>query len=570
MPKAIVKHLLGEFIVDQAGKIVKETLADAPLESQDPIPSPLLTALKAQKYRAILRDFNLDIVKQKIKASVCVDNFIGQAINSMADLERSANQVSRRLREWYALYNPEFTVSLQDNEKFAELVATRSKEALLADVKARGTMGADLKKEDLDPILDLAALLHSLFAQKNALHEYLERALSKHAPNLKAIAGTAIAAKLIEHTGSLKKLMLLPASTLQILGAEKALFRHLTTGARPPKFGYIMHHPFVAQAPREEKGRRARQLADKLAMAVKMDYFKGEFIADRLKKELEEKTHLPRSKKQAPAFPAGKHEAPSANAPSSKPTPMYQKRESIPAWVQQDRAPGTSSAPAPFRRTGSPSGEMRGFAPRKREERIDAGQKVPYPHRVFNRQFARQDGKPFPPRSKDERTEASPKAPFPGAYKRPAPFNRPQQGFRSSEREVQDGPRYRKPFDRAQQGFQRPAEREQDGPRYRKPIKRFEQEERPSYGRARRAPAPERSFSRGGSNREERPAFRSREREERGAEPRKNSFSRPVFNSQRKNSSPAQRFQKRQEPAEEREPRAYSRERKPPMKRWRK
>ncbi|MBS3106283.1 NOP58 family protein [Candidatus Woesearchaeota archaeon] len=402
MPKAIVKHLIGEFVVDQAGRIVNEKLAREPQDSQDAPPSSLLSALRDPKYRAYLRDFNLEITRRKITAAVSEDNFISQAINSVAELERSANQLSKRLREWYALYNPEFTIALQDNEKFAGLVSTKSRKELLADIKRSATMGADLKKEDLEQILGLAKTLHGLYRQRNEIHTYLEILLSQYAPNLKAIAGASIAAKLIEHTGSLKRLMLLPASTIQILGAEKALFRHLTTGARPPKFGYIMHHPFVAQANREEKGRRARQLADKLAMAAKVDYFKGDFIADRLKKELEEKAKLPRSKKpQAP---------PKMNHLDTKEIPSSQQ------YAQE---------PIPKKRYG----EMRGFAPRKREERIEPGKKLAHPKGVFDRRFARQPGKPFPPRNKEERTEAGPKSPYPGAFKHAS--NRPENNAES-------------------------------------------------------------------------------------------------------------------------------------------
>ena len=113
--------------------------------------------------------------------------------------------------------------------------------------------------------------------------------MGEYCPNLKELAGSTIGAKLLEHTGSLKRLVMMPASTIQILGAEKALFRHIKTGARPPKFGLIHDHQFIQSAKRNEQGKRARALADKLSLAVKMDYFKGEFIAKRLKTELEEK-----------------------------------------------------------------------------------------------------------------------------------------------------------------------------------------------------------------------------------------------------------------------------------------
>ena len=108
-------------------------------------------------------------------------------------------------------------------------------------------------------------------------------------PNTKAICGAYLGAKLIEHAGSFKRLSEMPASTIQILGAEKALFRHLKTGAKPPRHGLIVNHLLIANAPDSMHGKIARALADKIAIASKVDYFKGNFIGDKLIKELEQK-----------------------------------------------------------------------------------------------------------------------------------------------------------------------------------------------------------------------------------------------------------------------------------------
>ncbi|HII72111.1 TPA: C/D box methylation guide ribonucleoprotein complex aNOP56 subunit, partial [Candidatus Woesearchaeota archaeon] len=86
-----------------------------------------------------------------------------------------------------------------------------------------------------------------------------------------------------------EKMALMPASTIQLLGAEKALFRHMTTGAKPPKFGVIINHPLVTKAKKPDKGKVARTMADKISLAAKIDFFKGEFKGDDLRKELEER-----------------------------------------------------------------------------------------------------------------------------------------------------------------------------------------------------------------------------------------------------------------------------------------
>ena len=236
-----------------------------------------------------LREDNLKLAKQKIKESVNEDNFICQAINSIVETDKVINTLSKRLREWYSLYNPEFTHSISNHEKFTELIIKKSRSDLLKELNITDSMGADLKESDLSAIQTLAKQIILLFRYQSETELYLKKIMGEYCPNLKELAGSTIGAKLLEHTGSLKRLVMMPASTIQILGAEKALFRHIKTGARPPKFGLIHDHQFIQSAKRNEQGKRARALADKLSLAVKMDYFKGEFIAKRLKTELEEK-----------------------------------------------------------------------------------------------------------------------------------------------------------------------------------------------------------------------------------------------------------------------------------------
>jgi nucleolar protein 56 len=115
--------------------------------------------------------------------------------------------------------------------------------------------------------------------------------MKTNCPNLNELAGTLIGAKLISIAGSLRKLAMFPASTVQLLGAEKALFRHMKNKKRylPPKYGVLHEHKYIQQNPKKYHGKIARLLADKIAIAVKIDYFKGDFKGDKLKKQVEEK-----------------------------------------------------------------------------------------------------------------------------------------------------------------------------------------------------------------------------------------------------------------------------------------
>ena len=225
----------------------------------------------------------LEETKQKIKESVDFNDFIVQSINNIDEINRIINTLAKRLREWYELYNPEFSKSTFNHDTFVSAIVHAK------DKKTKDSMGSDLSKTDLKPIQDLAKEIDVLFDLKEEQENYLEDLMQKNCPNIAAVAGALLGARLIAIAGDLRRLILFPSSTVQLLGAEKALFRHMKTGARPPKYGVIHNHPLVEKMPREKKGKAARVLANKILLAAKIDYFKGEFIGDKLKKEAEEK-----------------------------------------------------------------------------------------------------------------------------------------------------------------------------------------------------------------------------------------------------------------------------------------
>ena len=227
---------------------------------------------------------NLKETKQRIKDSVSFDDFIVQSINNIIELNRVSNTLVKRLREWYELYNPEFSKDVEDHEKFVSLIVSKE------DKKKKDSMGADLDKEDLDAILGLAKELDSLYNFKLNQMDYLEKIMQENCPNITAVAGALIGARLIALAGDLKRLVRFPASTVQLLGAEKALFRHIKNKKyAPPKYGVVHEHPLISKVNNKDKGKVARALGDKILLAAKIDYFKGEFIGDKLKKQLEDR-----------------------------------------------------------------------------------------------------------------------------------------------------------------------------------------------------------------------------------------------------------------------------------------
>lgn len=307
----IFSNILGVFVFDEKFNAVEEVLFSNPEEfknreniiaelknKRNGLKEPdedalkrILLYFKDKKYFSDFYSKNLQLSILGVKNSATKDILIIQAINSAEDTGRTANFLAKRLREWYELHNPEFSLATENNEKFAHEILEKGKKDLLDGIGIRidDSIGADLNKEDMEPIMGLARQICSLFQLREIQLSYVSALMEEICPNIKAVCGVLTGAKLIEHAGSLKRLSEMPASTIQILGAEKALFRHIKTGAKPPRHGLIASHPLVAQTPERMRGKTARALSDKMSIASKVDYFHGQFIGDTLKEGLEKK-----------------------------------------------------------------------------------------------------------------------------------------------------------------------------------------------------------------------------------------------------------------------------------------
>ncbi len=227
-------------------------------------------------FAAIIR-----IAKSKVKDSVQDDELIIQAVSSMQELDKSASMLSKRLREWHGLRNPELASVITDNARFVKEVLEDS---------GKSEMGAELSAEDQAEIKELAEEVVKLLLLRAKTEKYLEKRMKEVCPNILAVAGAAIGAKLLMSAGSLRRLAMLPASTVQLLGAESAMFKFLRKKSKKmPRFGILHEHKLIASSPEKEKGKAARLLADKITIAARVDYFKGKFIGDKLLKEIERK-----------------------------------------------------------------------------------------------------------------------------------------------------------------------------------------------------------------------------------------------------------------------------------------
>jgi nucleolar protein 56 len=313
MAKFIFSNIIGSFVFDENYKLVdgllfkdissyndKKEHEKKLIQKHENLSIPeekdlynILLFFQNKKYFSQFYKKNLEITKSSVKESVNNDGLIIQTINSIEETDKTINLLAKRLREWYSLYNPEISSKIDDHEKFVSAIRKKSKSQLLKElnINENDSMGANLKEKDVSAILLLATQINNFYKLKKHYEDYLKELEKETCPNFATVGGITIAAKLISHAGSLKRLTEMPASTIQILGAEKALFRHMRNKRRnlPPKFGMIHEHQLILKSKEEMHGKAARALADKLSIAVKIDYFKGKFIGDKLKKGLVDK-----------------------------------------------------------------------------------------------------------------------------------------------------------------------------------------------------------------------------------------------------------------------------------------
>jgi nucleolar protein 56 len=167
-------------------------------------------------------------------------------------------------------------------------------------------MGADMAEQDLSEIQALSKNVLELYELRKNMERYVENTMEEVAPNTKAVAGALLGARLIAIAGSLQNLAMRPASTIQVLGAEKALFRSLKTGARPPKHGLIFQHALLHDAKRWQRGKIARAIAGKIAIAARSDAFGGRYVGDRLKADIDKRIEEIRKKYKEPPPPKEK------------------------------------------------------------------------------------------------------------------------------------------------------------------------------------------------------------------------------------------------------------------------
>lgn len=256
------------------------------------------------------------------------DLHVKQCVDTIGDINKSINFLATRLREWYGLHFPELTDKLlDDNLLFTQFVAgvgarnSYNKENLMSLLKMSAdkaelviskslrSMGGDLTPTDLATLQLLAKQTLELVAFKDKMEAYLAEILQEVAPNLKHVLGVPVASQLIALAGSLEKLAEYPSSTIQLLGAEKALFKALKFGVKTPKHGIIFQWHKIRSEKTYLRGKISRMVAGKVSICAKVDFYKGQFIGDKMSEEIDKK--IDQIKK---AFPKAPEKAPQSGS----------------------------------------------------------------------------------------------------------------------------------------------------------------------------------------------------------------------------------------------------------------
>lgn len=253
------------------------------------------------EYYSLLHEVTLETVKFQVSEALTPDQRIIQAIEALDDINETANSLSERLFEWYGSYFPESGLSGEALALF--IVKYGSRENVTPDdplyLKARDSMGAKLEEADEALLKGFAESVSSLYERRKQIEIYIESSMETLAPNLTMIAGPMLGARLISIAGGLEKLAAFPSSTIQVIGANKALFKHLRARAPSPKHGIIYSHPLINTSPWWMRGKVARALAAKLSLAARIDFYSAKKDLS-LAGELEEKVRKIRAENPKP------------------------------------------------------------------------------------------------------------------------------------------------------------------------------------------------------------------------------------------------------------------------------
>ena len=278
--------------------------------------------------RGKLREFALNLSSSRVtEISESPDLHIIQAINTLDETDKIINLLSSRVREWYGLHFPELDNLIDTITGYSKIVIAGKRENLtqntyldagfpeekaeMLSLLQKKSRGGQISDENLVIVQNISKQIIDLFELRQSLEKHIESQMEIVAPNISAILGSAVGARILAKAGSLKRLATMPASTIQVLGAEKALFRALKTGAQPPKHGLLFQHQLVHASPKWQRGKIARAVAAKAAIAARVDVYgagRNDTLLEKLNVRVTEIGVKYKDQPERPAFQPGRQE----------------------------------------------------------------------------------------------------------------------------------------------------------------------------------------------------------------------------------------------------------------------
>ncbi len=303
----IEKSPIGVFVFDENGNIVWKKFfsknSEATKQFLGPLSSEAIEAAGSnyaesskyinKKFREIakenfvneeelnnfLSEFSIELSKNQMKGIVGKDKLLLHAINAHDEIEKQLNIMNQRLSEWYSLHYPERKPSADEIERFGRRENFPS---------YKESSGIEIDEIDEQTFREFAKTISALKNEQSKLKRYTKDIAKEIMPNTSSIIDPLLAARMLSMAGSMEKFSRMTASTIQLIGAEKALFRHLRKEGKSPKYGIVFLDPRIQQASPEKRGKIARILASKVSQAIRIDFYSKRDDTERLRKELDE------------------------------------------------------------------------------------------------------------------------------------------------------------------------------------------------------------------------------------------------------------------------------------------
>jgi nucleolar protein 56 len=278
-----------------AGKTFRQKLVKVALE--------LMYVNDEKEFRELNHNITMLLAEKKVRESGGLDQELIKAVATINDITRSINLFHNRILDIYddqfpelkdVINRPEIYLKMVINlgirsnftQKNIQRLGITSRKAKKISDLAKVSIGSELGIESLEIIKSLAKVSLQLYNLKSTLKKYLDELMLEVAPNIRALIGSNLGAQLISFSGGLTNLAKKTSSTIQVLGAEKALFRSIRTKSKPPKHGLIFQFPDVHKSSPRIRGKIARVLANKIMIASRIDAYKGKYQGNLLKKAL--------------------------------------------------------------------------------------------------------------------------------------------------------------------------------------------------------------------------------------------------------------------------------------------